>query len=338
MRPTEVTMPDQLWRNRGLTDGAKALWCYLYARAETKLFGCAELRRALRISQNSLLRYLAVLEEHGWLRQRKAALRKVIIHLTRPTGSGGLRVPTDLLLDRNISRPAVWVWCVIRRHGASFGYTWLQNMTGYTQPSISKYLRQLRAAGWLTGSASRNNRFVEFHLKAHNPVKAQRQAEIAELERGVAVARRRKGYSVAQYALARMVKLRLAQGTVVENAELTGLGNPKTGGQMHYDILIPEYKVALEFQGPQHFGPTERFPDAEAYQEQRTRDLIKRGLSLEQGTTLLVITTADLRFDRIDKLLAPYVPLREESGHQWHIRHYLERLAANYRQKAAGMG
>ena len=53
--------------------------------------------------------------------------------------------------------------------------------------------------------------------------------------------------------MARTVELRT--GTyVVENGELNCLVNRKTGGRLQFDLLLPEYKVALEFQGPQHYG------------------------------------------------------------------------------------
>jgi len=335
VRPTEVLVPDELWRNRNLTDGAKRLWCYLVAVAKRHQFAFHELRKVLRISQNSLVKYLASLAEHGWLSYRKTGLRSVHIEVARPHRSAAVKVPTDLLLDHDLPRASIWVWCLIRRHGGPFGYQRLRELTGYSQPTLSKYIRILRDRGWLEGSQRRVNRFVEFDLQAQNPQEIRRKAEIAQLEQGLELARRTEGYSQAQYIVARMLMLSLAEGSVVENAEVTGLDNPLTGGRMHWDAYVPEYKVAIEFHGPQHDRPTERYSDPEAYRSQRVRDLLKLGLATELGVRVVVLRVEDLSFERLWAKLDGLVPLKKDLDDQWHLKEYLERVAARYRRKVA---
>lgn len=45
---------------------------------------------------------------------------------------------------------------------------------------------------------------------------------------------------------------------------------------LYFDFFIPEYNIAIEYQGPQHFKPIDFFGGKEAFREQQTRDKIKR--------------------------------------------------------------
>lgn len=45
---------------------------------------------------------------------------------------------------------------------------------------------------------------------------------------------------------------------------------------LYFDFFIPDYKIAIEFQGPQHFKPIEFFGGKEAFEEQVRRDNLKR--------------------------------------------------------------
>jgi len=220
-------------------------------------------------------------------------------------------------------------------YAGSFRYDWLHEVTGYSRPTLVRHLHILRATRRLVGHERRVDHCAVFELRACNPFEEQRKADIADLEQGMATARRTQGYSLGQYLLARMVKFRLAYGTVMENVEVTGLDNPATGGRMHYDIFIPEFKVAIEFNGWQHQSVTELYPSADALRAQRQRDLLKRGIAMERGDTLLVVTPLDLSFERLDELLAGHVPLKPHSDDQWHIREHLDQAAAEYRKKAA---
>src|SRR5690606_28205901 len=66
------------------------------------------------------------------------------------------------------------------------------------------------------------------------------------------------------------------------------LTNPKTGHLMQVDRFYEDDRVAIEFNGPQHDGPTERFSAKEA-REQMARDRLKREILRRQKITLLTI-------------------------------------------------
>ncbi|MBY6278593.1 MAG: hypothetical protein CWE10_21135 [Symbiobacterium thermophilum] len=107
------------------------------------------------------------------------------------------------------------------------------------------------------------------------------------------------------------------------------------GGQLHYDLLLPVSRVALEFQGPQHYRTTERYPSASQLQEQRMRDEVKRRFSDSHGIALIEVTAADLSFRTISALLRRHgVPLRTNLDDLHHLYSAIEAEAAKYRRWA----
>lgn len=61
------------------------------------------------------------------------------------------------------------------------------------------------------------------------------------------------------------------------------------GGQMSYDIYIQDLKVAIEYQGKQHFEPVDFFGGKEAFEKGKIRDEEKKNLSKEHGIKLVYI-------------------------------------------------
>ena len=60
-------------------------------------------------------------------------------------------------------------------------------------------------------------------------------------------------------------------------------------GSMSYDIYICGLKVAIEYQGKQHFEPVEYFGGEENHKKQKQRDQLKAELSKENGVKLVYI-------------------------------------------------
>lgn len=59
------------------------------------------------------------------------------------------------------------------------------------------------------------------------------------------------------------------------------------GGQMSYDIYISKLKIAVEYQGKQHFEPVDFFGGKDAFEKVKLRDEEKRKLSEENGIKLV---------------------------------------------------
>lgn len=80
------------------------------------------------------------------------------------------------------------------------------------------------------------------------------------------------------------------------------------GGQMSYDIYISELKIAIEYQGEQHFKPVDYFGGEESFKRVQIRDKEKQQLSKERGIKLIYINywedvTESLIKDKIDKAI-----------------------------------
>ena len=60
-------------------------------------------------------------------------------------------------------------------------------------------------------------------------------------------------------------------------------------GQLSYDIYLIKQKIAIEYQGKQHFTPVEYFGGEEAFHRQKARDSIKKKLSEKNGIKLVYI-------------------------------------------------
>ena len=60
-------------------------------------------------------------------------------------------------------------------------------------------------------------------------------------------------------------------------------------GQLSYDIYITSKKIAIEYQGKQHFEPIELFGGIDNFKLQQKRDEIKRELSEKHGIKLVFV-------------------------------------------------
>ena len=66
-------------------------------------------------------------------------------------------------------------------------------------------------------------------------------------------------------------------------------GTPAFLESQHFDVWIPELKIAVEFQGEQHKRPVEYFGGEAAFADRQERDNRKRKLSAGNGVTLFAI-------------------------------------------------
>ena len=79
-------------------------------------------------------------------------------------------------------------------------------------------------------------------------------------------------------------------------------------GQMSYDVYICGLKVAIEYQGKQHFEPIEYFGGEESFKSQKKRDMLKAQKSSENGVHLIYVNywediTTDVIKRKIEEVL-----------------------------------
>lgn len=66
-------------------------------------------------------------------------------------------------------------------------------------------------------------------------------------------------------------------------------GRPTWLKQQHLDIWFPDWAIAVEFHGKQHFQPVEFFGGEEAFQQNKKRDRLKKYRCTRNGVVLLVV-------------------------------------------------
>lgn len=66
-------------------------------------------------------------------------------------------------------------------------------------------------------------------------------------------------------------------------------GSPSWLGRQHLDIWIPEYSIAVEYHGRQHFEPVEFFGGQEAFEKSVLRDKRKENLCIENKVHLVIV-------------------------------------------------
>ena len=65
--------------------------------------------------------------------------------------------------------------------------------------------------------------------------------------------------------------------------------SPSFLGRQHYDVYLPDYKIALEYQGIQHFTPVSIFGGEKGYKKNIERDRYKKQLSKKNGVCLIEV-------------------------------------------------
>jgi hypothetical protein len=72
--------------------------------------------------------------------------------------------------------------------------------------------------------------------------------------------------------------------------EIKQHGKPAFLGKQHYDIWLPEFKIAVEYHGLQHFEPVSHFGGPSALELTKSRDQRKVNISNENGVKLIVVS------------------------------------------------
>jgi hypothetical protein len=94
---------------------------------------------------------------------------------------------------------------------------------------------------------------------------------------------------VSERELLNMVKDIFPKNEIVHQA------SPEWLGRQRLDIFVPEFRLAIEYQGRQHYDPVPFFGGEEGFQQTRGRDKLKARLCSENGVTMV--------FFRYDEML-----------------------------------
>lgn len=317
---TEVQAPVSLLLNRGLTTSAKLIW--LVSRLSGPC-GPAVLQSRSCLSRPTILKGLSELTAAGWYDQTGP--------LEPAPAGASLLLPGDLLMDGKLAAQARLLYGVLRLTAAfreSKGkttYAELSQLTGCGLKSMRSAMRCLTIARWLKVDQKHQQAPIQFELL--NPVYARSKADFAKMR-----SRLIKGKYGGETLMRAYLSLLIESDQFQDNANPGFLVNPLTGELLQFDRFYPP-GVAFEFNGPQHDGPTERFPDLEDFKQLRARDLMKAGACLERGVKLVIVRGPDLSLTGMQQKVGHLLPLRDLQGKERLIEH-LENKSRRYRQSA----
>lgn len=204
-------------------------------------------------------------------------------------------------------------------------YALLSARTGWNVRTVRRAMTELINAGWLNVEQRNQQAPLCFELL---------NAETARGEAALAVAQHR--LEQAEFrgeALMREFLSLLVESEEHEDDAAPGfLVNPETNERLQFDRFYPRAGVAFEFNGPHHYGPTSTV-SARKSAKQQARDLMKIGICVRRGISLIVVHQADLSLKGMQAKVSRLLPLRDLHGYDPLIR-FLERAGRKYRQTA----
>jgi len=240
-------------------------------------------------------------------------------------------IPLDLLTDRNIGVQAKVIYGAIQsladyeiwNGSATFTYASLARFLKLNVKTVRRALQELKEAEWVVIRTKQKT--VRKDIRACDPVTVR----LMNIERRIQYAR-----FLGETLMREGLSLVLAWDNAVDNARPEYLVNKDTGGEMHFDRLYEVQKVAFEFNGDQHYRPTDLY-DKDIVNQQKLRDKVKQQICQERGITLVVFTAEDLSIEGIKRKVKglPGVVLNDLTGYEKVIE-YLEDKMCRYRNNA----
>lgn len=321
MRLTGVKVPARLLLDRRLPSTARFLWLVLQL--------CAPDERAPRrlhersgLARHTVRRALAALDLAGWLSGNPDPRDG------DPVGHASF--PPDLLLAKEVGVPAKLIYGALQllpgfhHQSVQFTLAALGELTGLTPVPVREAVRQLEHHCWL--QLVQRTKFSPIDCRLRNPVVERRVDEVTLVDLRLREAKYR-GEAIMQEFLSMLVD----SDEFEENARPGFLINPYTGERMEFDRYYPP-RVAFEFNGDQHFGPTQWFPSEVKAWKQQGRDYIKLAICAQRGITLVTVTGDELSMEALTAKIDGLLPLRNLVGKELLID-LLEEAGSAYRRE-----
>jgi hypothetical protein len=226
-------------------------------------------------------------------------------------------IPVELVLDRDLDPLAKYLYLIIRLEKPK-SVKQLAELAGTYRTGAAKRCKALEAAGWLI-----------------MPEKLGTEPLIATAPRRIQnamVSRLRDSRWVSKHAGEFLMKAWLDflvdSDNFIDNCRPSFLLNPTTGNPLEYDRLYDE-GAAFEYNGRQHYTPTERFSNIDEVRQTQLRDHIKASLSQKQGIVFVEIIESDLNLDSMLANIPDILQLRPIDKNSAYVRG-LTRLSEEY--------
>ncbi len=237
----------------------------------------------------------------------------------------------DLITDKTVPPMARVIYCVLfglakrAKEKPNFlaSYTSIAAVLDVQPRTVRKSIRKLIDAGWL--AIHRPTKKATLTISFPNPQLALERAQVRRAQR-----RLEKTKAVGETLLREYLDIMVEDADYKDDYAPPALTNPLTNERLDFDRYYAKRNIAIEFNGPQHDGPTERFPEQVA-RKQIERDRIKQEICKRQQINLYIVRPEDLSYRRLYELFRKVLPLRNLTGREPILR-FLDERAAAYRQ------
>lgn len=278
-------------------------------------------------------------------------MRQILAGYARIRDMDTVNVPVEVFDDNRLSRSAKQLligimWLAAGKKQCTATPKALAAAAGFrARKTVMAHLMDLESLGWIDvnppdaatseAGADRDTRRCAHRLSIglRNPIREEKARQIGQLETDIKAAPN-KGEALMR----KVLDLVIPDTEFIDSYRPEFLKNPMTGQCLEYDRYY-KVGVAFEFNGPQHYGPTEKYPDRRDATALRTRDLVKRGLSAENGITLIVVRATELSIGTICRLAERHLPVcrpRKTDLYVVRLQAMLRRYAENSRCARAG--
>jgi len=331
-----IEIPGALLLDRTLPPTNKVLWMLLSLQDAE---GIGPLPQRVLADQGHLSRStvqlgLGRLEKEGWVLRtepRGWATSGLLDASNQPYARVPERlIKTDIKPQARVLYACLQLLSGFNGHTGEFTYSALKQLTGRALDTLRLAVRALVETGWLR--IERDNRKAPVRFTIQDTDRRRQEREVADVARTLEkIDTMGEADSLGEALMYAFLDLLVASRHYLDHARPRFLQNPFTGELMELDRYYVG-KVAFEFNGPQHYRTTEKYPDEGELRLRQARDYMKRGFCEQEGVKLVVIQASDLTLERMREKIEGLLPLRDTAGHEQLVE-FLELTSSRYRHR-----
>lgn len=302
-----------------LTSSTKAVWLAMQLDHAAKP-SQRQLSRMTGISRPTISKALVRLAASG---------RPSIAPEAKGLSQTRVWIDRDLITDKRLPAMARVIYCILlglrrkKRTDLLASYAKIAKVLGLQARTVRRAILRLVEVGWL-GLSQRSQR-APLRFSFPNPKTARQAADVRRAEHRLHKSKYR-GETLALLWCDNLVD----STNYVDDYFPQAFTNPNTNELLQADRYYFDQKVAIEFNGPQHDGPTGLFPEPVA-RAQIARDRVKQQICDRLGIGLITLRPEDLTLRQMKQILGRFLPLRPLSPTE-PILAFLERKSRLYRE------
>lgn len=334
----QVSVPRKIVCDKSLSLRARFLYFLLTSLcAPGETSSTISAQRLVELStirtRKSIRLYIQELLSHNYLLLERRPGPYALRYIFRPMSGPMVSVPAYLVQDTTVLPEAKVLYALldVASPNPPSGLSRLQAQLAQAAGldsinTVRKYMDHLGEAGWLQRRQVRATRRLSyFRHDAHLTMRRWLAGKVKQ--------RINRQHYKGEAIMKEMLTALIPDVQFEDNARPGYIVNPNTQERLEVDRLYVNQGVGFEFNGPQHYSPTTKFPDPDLVQTQQTRDLVKTALLAKWNMRLITLHPEDLEFCRLQARLRGHLPTRVLRTEDPVIQHLTKR-AARYRRRA----